>query len=61
MNLWTGNAGQWVECWPSSHGALGLIPRLHKPGMETRDCNPSTREVEAGGSDAQLHNELRLA
>lgn len=42
MNWWAGNSDQWVECLPSTHGALGSVPRTYKPGMVTHDCNPST-------------------
>ena len=36
---------QLVECLPSMHEALGLIPRQHKLGIVTRTCNPDPWEV----------------
>lgn len=53
-----GAVAQLVGCLPSIHKALGSIIALHKPSMVTRACNPSTWEVQAGGSRVQSHRWL---
>lgn len=38
-------------------------PTLHKPGLVVDTCNPSSREVEAGGPEiqGQLHGKLQAS
>lgn len=42
-SLKAGDVPQLVECLSSMHEALGLTPSLHKLGMVSHTCQPSTR------------------
>lgn len=58
-----GDGAQLVEWWPSTHQALGSILALHKLDVVAPNCNPSTWEVEAEGSEVQgrclLHRKVK--
>lgn len=43
------------ECWPSTHEALGLVPRATKPAVVLRARNLSAWGMRAGGSEIQGH------
>lgn len=55
-----------VKCLSRMHEALGLIPRIHKPGVVPevyklhaveQACNLRTWKVETGGSQVQGHRD----
>lgn len=50
-----GAAAQLVGGLPRVHKAWASIMALCNPSMATRACNPSTWEVQAGGSRVQSH------
>lgn len=46
---------QWTERLTSIHKAQGLIPSPAQSMSVLNTCNPSTWEVEAGGSEVEGH------
>lgn len=42
-------------CWPSTHEALGLVPRATKPAVVLCAYNLSAWGMRAGGSEIQGH------
>ena len=46
---------QMAQCLASVHEALSSSPAPHKPHVVLYACDPSTWEVETGGSEVQGH------
>lgn len=56
---WLGDVAQSVEYSPCMYKALGSIPTSYKLSMVTEACDPSTREIETGGTEDQRQSWLQ--
>lgn len=51
---------QLVECLPSIHTVLCLNPNVPRLGVVVHACKLSTLEVQAGGSEVEVHPWLHI-